>query len=158
MGSVYAFVNASMQGIVKIGATRCEVADLLKEANEAIDTWRPPHPYVAACVAEVEDPFAAQSAIYTLLATRRVDPNSEFFEITPKEAHLLLSLLAPPAVMQTSPSAITFEMAANRTERLRAKLDGAYSEFRDAQDALDAAIAVEAALFGLDSDDDTLCE
>ena len=56
---------------------------------------------------------------------------------------MLLSLLAPPVVMQTSPSAITFEMAANRTERLRAKLDGAYSEFRDAQDALDAAIVVE---------------
>ena len=55
--------------------------------------------------------------------------------------------------MQTSPGAITFEMAANRTERLRAKLDGAYSEFRDAQDALDAAIVVEAALIGLDPDE-----
>ena len=155
MGSVYAFVCPSMQGIVKIGATRCEVAEVLKEANRASgrDNWRPPHPYVAACVAEVEDPFAAQSAIYTLLATRRVDPNSEFFEITPKEAHLLLSLLAPPVVMQTSPSAITFEMAANRTERLRAKLDGAYSEFRDAQDALDAAIVFEDALIGLDPDE-----
>jgi hypothetical protein len=59
MGWVYAFVNASMQGIVKIGATRREVAERLKEAN-ASDTWRPPRAYVIACTAEVADPFATE--------------------------------------------------------------------------------------------------
>ncbi len=60
-----------MPGIVKIGATRRYPEERLGEANMS-DTWRPPHPYVEACVAEVADPFACERAIHTLLAARRV--------------------------------------------------------------------------------------
>ena len=94
MGWVYAFANASMPGIVKIGATEREVAERLKEANKS-DTWRPPRAYVIACTAEVADPFATERAIHALLASRRVDPKREFFEITADEARGLFALLVP---------------------------------------------------------------
>ena len=92
MGWVYAFANASMPGIVKIGATEREVAERLKEANKS-DTWR--DAYVIACTAEVADPFATERAIHALLASRRVDPKREFFEITADEARGLFALLVP---------------------------------------------------------------
>jgi hypothetical protein len=98
MGWVYAFANASMPGIVKIGATDREVAERLKEANKS-DTWRPPRAYVIACTAEVADPFATERAIHALLASRRVDRKREFFEITADEARGLFALLAPAAAL-----------------------------------------------------------
>ena len=93
-GWVYGFASPSMPGVIKIGATRRELAERLAEAN-ASDTWRPPHAYVVACAAEVTDPFACERAIHTLLAARRVNHRAEFFEITADEASALFSLLAP---------------------------------------------------------------
>ena len=93
-GWVYGFASPSMPGVIKIGATRRELAERLAEAN-ASDTWRPPHAYVVACAAEVTEPFACERAIHTLLAARRVNHRAEFFEITADEASALFSLLAP---------------------------------------------------------------
>ena len=80
-GWVYAFATPSMQGVVKIGATRRDPNERLEEAN-ASDTWRPPRPYVVVCATEVADPFASERAIHALLAARRVNTRHEFFEIT----------------------------------------------------------------------------
>ena len=93
-GWVYGFASPSMPGVIKIGATRRELAERLAEAN-ASDTWRPPHAYVVACAAEVTEPFACERAIHTLLAARRVNHRAEFFEITADEAKR--ALLAPRA-------------------------------------------------------------
>jgi hypothetical protein len=83
-----------MPGVIKIGATRREPDERLDEAN-ASDPWRPPHPYAVTCAAQVDDPFACERAIHTLLAARRV--SHEFFELTALEARALFSLLAPQA-------------------------------------------------------------
>ena len=117
-GWVYAFATPSMQGVVKIGATRRDPNERLEEAN-ASDTWRPPRPYVVVCATEVADPFASERAIHALLAARRVNTRHEFFEITALEARVLLSLLAavtpaqneqseaePPLVLPAAPSQI----------------------------------------------------
>jgi hypothetical protein len=95
-GWVYGFATPSMPGVIKIGATRREPDERLDEAN-ASDTWRPPHPYAVTCTAQVDDPFACERAIHTLLAARRVSPRHEFFELTALEARTLFSLLAPQA-------------------------------------------------------------
>lgn len=95
-GWVYAFATPSMQGVVKIGATRRDPNERLDEAN-ASDTWRPPRPYAVVCATEVADPFACERAIHTLLAARRVNTRHEFFEITALEARVLLALLVPLA-------------------------------------------------------------
>jgi hypothetical protein len=47
------------------------------------------------CTAQVDDPFACERAIHTLLAARRVSHG--FFELTALEARTLFSLLAPQA-------------------------------------------------------------
>jgi len=96
-GWVYAFETPSMPGFVKIGATRRSPAERLDEAN-ASDTWRPPHPYVVTCAAEVADPFASERAVHALLAARRINARNEFFDITAGEARAVFSLLTPKAV------------------------------------------------------------
>ena len=96
-GWVYAFATPSMPGVLKIGATRRDPSERLAEAN-AGDTWRPPRPYVVVCAVEVADPFACERAVHALLAARRLNTRSEFFEITAVEARSLLALLVPLAV------------------------------------------------------------
>lgn len=102
-GWVYAFATPSMPGVLKIGATRRDPSERLAEAN-AGDTWRPPRPYTVVCATEVADPFACERAVHALLATRRLNTRSEFFEITAVEARSLLSLLVPLAPAQTEQS------------------------------------------------------
>ena len=96
-GWVYAFATPSMPGVIKIGATRRDPNERLAEAN-AGDTWRPPRPYAVVCATEVADPFACERAVHALLAARRLNTRSEFFEITAVEARSLLALLVPVAV------------------------------------------------------------
>ena len=92
MGWVYAFANASMQGILKIGATRREVTESLAEANKE-EEWGPLEPYVVACYAQVEDPFAAKRSMRTVLAGLRVHPRRDFYRATTDEARALFAQL-----------------------------------------------------------------
>jgi hypothetical protein len=99
-GSVYAFATPSMPGIVKIGATTRDPTERLREANES-DTWRPPEPYAIACVAWVEDAFAAERAVHAMLAARRVTSDArrgqrEFFRLTVADARAVFELLRAP--------------------------------------------------------------
>jgi len=94
-GAVYAFMTPSMPGIVKIGATTRELTERLREANES-DTWRPPEPYAVACAAWVDDAFAAERALHTMLAVRRVNAHREFFRLTVEEARSVFALLIVP--------------------------------------------------------------
>jgi len=92
MGWVYAAVSASMPGIVRIGASKHDPARRLREANAS--EWNLPD-YTIACAAEVDDPFAAKSRMYTALSHRRVDPRRSFFRATVEEAiSLILALTA----------------------------------------------------------------
>jgi hypothetical protein len=87
-GFVYAFVNPSMPGVVKIGATEREVTDSLAEANSLALS-----DYTIACYAQVEDPFAEKRGIRTALATMRVHPRRDFYRATTDEARALFAQL-----------------------------------------------------------------
>ena len=93
-GFVYAFVCPSMQGIVKIGATEREVVERLRDANSS-DTWRPPEPYVVACYAQVDDPFAVERQIHAALSELRINRRREFFRATEDEVRALIARVAP---------------------------------------------------------------
>jgi hypothetical protein len=88
-GYVYCLSNASMPGIVKIGATTRDPSERLREANAA-GTWRPPHPYELEGAVRVVDAFAVESAIHARLAPHRVNPRREFFRVAPDEVMCLL--------------------------------------------------------------------
>ena len=91
-GFVYAFVCPSMPGVVKIGATTRDPNEILTEANKE-DEWGPPEPYVIACYAQVEDPFAAKRSVRALFAGRRVNPRRDFYRASADEARALFALL-----------------------------------------------------------------
>ena len=122
-----------MPGMIKIGATRRDPAERLREANES-DTWRPPHAYGVAGAAEVEDPFAAERAIHALLAARRVNSRHEFFEITQHDARVILGLLTPTLVRiaetaanENGPEPAPRAHAHSDAEKLRQWIEGTYT-------------------------------
>ena len=88
-GYVYCFSSASMPGIVKIGATKRDPSERLREANAA-GTWRPPLPYELEGALRFVDAFAVESAIHVRLAPHRVNPRREFFRVAPDEVMRLL--------------------------------------------------------------------
>jgi hypothetical protein len=90
-GYVYAFQSPSMHGVVKIGATKRDPSHRLAEAN---GTWGPPRPYVMTGVAFVDDAFATERTIHTLLAKRRESPRREFFRLSDDETRALFAILA----------------------------------------------------------------
>ena len=102
-GAVYAFATPSMPAIVKIGATTRDPSERLAEAN-ASDTWRPPEPYAVACVAWVEDAFAAERTLHATLAARRVRAHREFFRLTVSEARAIFALLLSPCAARAPSS------------------------------------------------------
>ena len=88
-GYVYCFSSASMPGIVKIGATKRDHSERLREANAA-GTWRPPLPYELEGALRFVDAFAVESAIHVRLAPHRESPRREFFRVAPDEVMRLL--------------------------------------------------------------------
>jgi hypothetical protein len=88
-GYVYCFSSASMPGIVKIGATRRDPSERLREANAA-GTWRPPLPYELEGALRFVDAFAVERAIHVRLAPHRESPRREFFRVAPDEVMRLL--------------------------------------------------------------------
>ena len=88
-GYVYCFSSASMPGIVKIGATKRDPSERLREANAA-GTWRPPLPYELEGALRFVDAFAVESAIHVRLAPHRESPRREFFRVAPDEVMRLL--------------------------------------------------------------------
>ena len=90
-GFVYAFVHPTIQGLVRIGATTRDPYEILAEANKS--EWGPLEPYVIACYAQVEDPFAAKRSVRALVAGRRVNPRRDFYRASADEARALFALL-----------------------------------------------------------------
>ena len=88
-GYVYCFSSASMPGIVKIGATKRDPSERLREANAA-GTWRPPLPYELEGALRFVDAFAVERAIHVRLAPHRESPRREFFRVAPDEVMRLL--------------------------------------------------------------------
>ncbi len=107
VGWVYAFVNPTMPGRVKLGATNRDPVERLHEANSC--TWLDCKFSIAWAV-KFEDAFAVERRIHVAFAERRTDPHREFFRATPDEARSLLELIArayvEPLVEPTGPAPV----------------------------------------------------
>jgi hypothetical protein len=100
-GYVYCIANDMMPGVVKIGATARDPEERLSDARAT--TWAPSC-FRLVAQAAVDDAFAAEHAVHTLLAARRVEARREFFALTHDEARVVFDAVALGA---TAPSALT---------------------------------------------------
>lgn len=93
-GFVYCFANESMPGILKIGMTKRDPLDRLKEANSS-DTWRPPTPYTIEFAKHVTKPREKESVLHKLLSryTEKIHDRREFFRVSVDEVRLLFELM-----------------------------------------------------------------
>jgi hypothetical protein len=87
---VYCMANDEMPRIVKIGATLRSPEERLNDARAT--TWAPTC-YRIIARAPVEDAFAAEQALHTLLAHRRLEARREFFRIPHAEARALFAAI-----------------------------------------------------------------
>lgn len=87
---MYCMANDEMPRIVKIGATLRSPEERLNDARAT--TWAPTC-YRIIARAPVEDAFAAEQALHTLLAHRRLEARREFFRIPHAEARALFAAI-----------------------------------------------------------------
>ena len=102
-GSVYCMANDEMPRIVKIGATLRSPEERLNDARST--TWAPTC-YRIIAHALVEDAFAAEQALHTLLAHRRLEARREFFRIPHAEARALFAAIRAIAQLTDDDSAL----------------------------------------------------
>jgi hypothetical protein len=81
-GHVYIMFNSEMPHCLKIGQTTREPEVRAKELSGTSS----PKPFRVLMQWKVTDVTAAESAAHEMLADRRVDPQREFFRISPPEA------------------------------------------------------------------------
>ena len=83
-GFIYALINASLKGLVKVGKTK---RDTQERANELSGTTGIPTPFIVAYEIFVSDCTQAEEYLHTLLGTKgyRISQNREFFDISLKE-------------------------------------------------------------------------
>jgi hypothetical protein len=94
--------NDEMPRIVKIGATLRSPEDRLNDARAT--TWAPTC-YRIIAQARVEDAFAAEQALHTLLAHRRLEARREFFRVPHAEARALFAAIRAIAQLTDDDSA-----------------------------------------------------
>jgi hypothetical protein len=83
-GYIYALINPSLEGLVKVGRTRRDPTDRVKELSASTAA---PTPFVLAYDVYVDDCQAAEAYLHSLLARRgyRVSENREFFNAPLKD-------------------------------------------------------------------------
>lgn len=84
---VYAFTNAAMPGLVKIGTT----TDLEKRLKDLSSHSGVPAPFECLYAAEVEDGRATEKAIHDTFDDVRLSPSREFFKMG--QPHKVVALL-----------------------------------------------------------------
>ncbi len=82
-GHIYILINASMQGLVKIGMTSRTPDERASEISKGTGV---PSPFVVAYSEEVPDCVTAESAIHSRLAAHRVGKDREFFCMPVRDA------------------------------------------------------------------------
>lgn len=90
MSIVYVLTNSVMPGLIKIGCTE------LNDANIRIGqlyTTGVPVPFDIEFAAKVDDPWRVESALHIAFGPYRVNPRREFFRIDPEQAIAILKLL-----------------------------------------------------------------
>ena len=83
-GYIYALINSSLEGLVKVGKTTRNPTERVKELSSSTAA---PTPFVLAFDVYVDDCSAAEAYLHTLLERRgyRVSENREFFNAPLKE-------------------------------------------------------------------------
>jgi TPR repeat protein len=105
-GYIYALINPSLEGLVKVGKTRRDPTDRVKELSSSTAA---PTPFVLAFDVYVDNCSTAESYLHTLLGRRgyRVSKNREFFNAPLKEvikAMLEVERSSPPT--KTAPDRV----------------------------------------------------
>ena len=90
MNIVYVLTNPAMPGLVKIGQTSQEDANLRISQLYATGV---PVPFHLEFACRVEDSEAVEQALHIAFAPNRVNPRREFFRIDPEQAIAILRLL-----------------------------------------------------------------
>jgi TPR repeat protein len=102
-GYIYALINPSLEGLVKVGKTRRDPTHRVKELSSSTAA---PTPFVLAFDVYVDNCSAAESYLHTLLAKRgyRVSENREFFKAPLKEViKVMLEVEGSPVTAGTTP-------------------------------------------------------
>ncbi len=99
-GYVYVLINASLNGIVKIGKTQCSPGEQAKELSSATGILTP---FIVTYSAYFEDCHEAEVFVHSRLENSRLPENREFFEVpvqqaieAVKEAESSLGILPEP--------------------------------------------------------------
>jgi hypothetical protein len=90
MNIVYVLTNPAMPGLVKIGQTAQEDANL---RIAQLYTTGVPVPFQLEFACRVEDAEAVEEALHGAFAPNRINPRREFFRIEPEQAIAILRLL-----------------------------------------------------------------
>jgi hypothetical protein len=93
-GKVYAMMNPSMPGLVKIGRTGASA----EERAAQLSTTGVPTPFIVLHEVEVDDSEAGERKVHQSLKSHRVSDRREFFAIEPKHAVAALNALAAEQV------------------------------------------------------------
>jgi T5orf172 domain len=90
MNIVYVLTNPAMPGLVKIGQTTQEDANL---RIAQLYTTGVPVPFRLEFACRVDDSEGVEEALHIAFAPNRVNPRREFFRIAPEQAIAILRLL-----------------------------------------------------------------
>jgi TPR repeat protein len=82
-GYIYILVNASLNGIVKIGKTQNTPDERAKELSSAAGV---PTPFIVAYSSYFKDCDAGEVFVYTRLENNRLADNKEFFQVSVQQA------------------------------------------------------------------------
>lgn len=103
-GHVYAMVNPSIPGKVKVGMTTRDPATRARELH----TTGTPLPFEVVGAWPVSDVVAAETAAHQVLSSFRVSGDREWFRIEPAQAVALIEarLLPAPDAVRRRPSVV----------------------------------------------------
>ena len=91
-GYLYCFSNPSMKGILKIGMTKRNPDERLKEANKS-DTWKPPTDYELLYSVKCYEPEKKEKFLHKLLDEYRINKNREFFRVDEEKVNIIFKML-----------------------------------------------------------------
>lgn len=87
---IYVLTNSSMPGLVKIGKTsRSDVESRMRE----LYSTGVPVPFECYYACQVENASAVEKDLHLAFGDSRVNPNREFFKLTPDKVHAILKHL-----------------------------------------------------------------
>ena len=127
-GTVYILTNEAMPGYVKIGKTTTSVEQRILELSRSSAV---PLPFECYYAARVTDVGKVEDAFHDAFGDHRINPRSEFFNISPERVVAILKLLAVEEVtpsrntgVESREDAVAIEVARKRRAAFNFKMVG----------------------------------